>query len=161
MNELHRTSVIAHILHFIRRYFLWLAIIVFIIWTAAFFEFGRYTVYQANPGLEGQEQAAQILHNVGQLIQLPTDETPTMATISDAASAKQGQPFLANAENGDVLIVYQNAGEALLYRPSTNKLIAVGPVDTSSSADATATQPPPIPTLVATSTNATGTPSKK
>ena len=161
MDELHHTNTIARLFRFIRRYFLWLAIIVFIIWTAAFFEFGRYTVYQANPALQSQEQATQILHQVGNLIQLPQNETPTMATINDAASVKQGQPFLANAENGDILIVYQNAGEALLYRPSTNKLIAVGPVNNSPSADATATQSPPIPTPVPTSTNATGTPSKK
>ena len=39
---------------------------------------------------------------MGQLIQL-TAETPT---INDAASAKKEQPFLVNAANGDVLIVY-------------------------------------------------------
>jgi len=54
-----------------------------------------------------------------------------MAIINDAASAKKEQPFLKNAANGDVLIVYPNAGEALMYRPSSNKLIAVGPVDNS------------------------------
>ncbi len=158
MDDLHRTNTIARLFHFIRRHFVWLAILVVIVWTAAFFELGRYTVYRANPNLQGQEQATAILHKVGQLIQLPSNETPTMATISNAASARQGQPFLANAENGDVLLVYANAGEALLYRPSSNKLIAVGPVDNGTPSTA-ADQPAPPP--VATSTNATHAASKK
>jgi hypothetical protein len=77
-----------------------------------------------------------------------------VAAIADAAQAKLGQPFLADAENGDVLIVYQQAGEALLYRPSTNKLIAVGPI-----ADAPQATSASLP--AATSTNATTTPSRK
>jgi len=145
---------------FLGRYFLWLAIVVVIIWTAAFFELGRDTVYWDNPSLQGQEQAAEILHRVGQIIQLPTGETPTMAAINNAAVAKQNQPFLANAENGDVLIVYSNAGEALLYRPSTDKLIAVGPVDTPNPAQSQAETPISQP-VAASTTDATNTPSKK
>ena len=93
------------------------------------FEAGRYSVYLTHPQLLAQDQASIILQKVGNLIQLPAGETPTMATIKDAAIAKQGQPFLVNAETGDVLIVYQTAQVAILYRPSTDKLIAVGPVN--------------------------------
>lgn len=142
---------------FIRRHVFWIAVVFFLIWTAAFFDLGRYSVYQANPSLQGQEQATQILREVGQLIQLPPNETPTMATISNAAAVKQSQPFLANAENGDVLIVYANAREALLYRPSTNKLIAVGPVNNNPPADQVEQPAPPT----ATTSNATASPGKK
>jgi hypothetical protein len=159
MDDQRRTSTNARLFRFIRRYFLGIVLVVVIVWTTAFFELGRYTVYQANPSLQGQEQAAEILQKVGQLIQLPPNETPTMATISDAQSAKQGQPFLTNAENGDVLIVYPNAREALLYRPSTNKLIAVGPVDSTSPEAQTAQASVSAP--AATSTDASSTISKK
>ena len=159
MDDLHRTNVTTRLFRFIRRHFLWLAIVLFVAWTAAFFELGRYSVYRAYPTLESQQQATEILHKVGRLIQLPPDETPTMATINDAGIAKQGQPFLASAANGDVLIIYADAGEALLYRPSTDRLIAVGPVDTSASqAQAAET---PVPQVIATSTDATDTPSRK
>lgn len=112
----------------IRRFVYRFSILIIIICAIGFYELGRSAVYSAHPELSGQDQASAILRKVGALIQLPSGETPTVATINDAASAKLGQPFLANAENGDVLIVYPNAQTAILYRPSTNKLIAVGPV---------------------------------
>jgi hypothetical protein len=136
---------------FVRRYALWILIIVALVILALVFEAGRYSVYGAHPELSGQEQANAILQKVEQLIQLPTGETPTMATINDAASAKKTQPFLANAQNGDILIVYPNAAEAVLYRPSSNKLIAVGPVNNSGATAAKVEAPASTPT--ATSTN--------
>ena len=160
MDEPRRTSTKARLFRLIRRHFFWIVIVVVIVWTASFFELGRDTVYQTNPNLQDQEQAAEILQKVGQLIQLPADETPTMAAISATRQApKQGQPFLTNAENGDVLIVYDNAREALLYRPSINKLIAVGPVD-SATPQAPAVQAP-ASAPAATSTDASSTPSTK
>ena len=133
---------------FIHRFFIPILLLVGIILLALAFELGRYTVYQAHPELSSEDQAAQILTKVSALIQLPQDEAPQIATINNAASAKAGQPFLVNAENGDVLIVYSNAGQALLYRPSTDKLIAVGPVASSQ----TQNTPPPVSVPVATTT---------
>lgn len=147
-----RPPLARRILRFVARY----SLIIIVICAIGFYELGRSSVYSEHPELSGQDQASAILAKVGALIQLPAGETPTMATINDAASAKQAQPFLANAENGDVLIVYPNAQTALLYRPSTNKLIAVGTVDNSSGAQTAST---PLP--AATSTNATTTKSKK
>jgi hypothetical protein len=139
-----RPTLTQRIFRFTRRYGLWLFLAVLVLCSAGSYELGRYTVYQAHPGLSGQDQANAILGKVGALIQLPQNETPTMATITDAAAVKSTQPFLANAENGDVLIVYPNAETALLYRPSTNKLIAVGPV-TSGAASQPTEQETPIP----------------
>ena len=114
------------------RRFFWPTILIGVLVVAGLiFTAGRWSVYRVHPELSQTEQAQALLEKVGTLIQLPTSETPTMASINDAASAKQAQPFLANAQNGDVLIVYAQAGEAILYRPSTNKLVAVGPVDNS------------------------------
>ena len=50
------------------------------------------------------------------------------AIINDATLVKKTHPFFVNADNGDVLIVYQSAGEAILYRPSTDKLVSVGSI---------------------------------
>ncbi len=103
----------------------------------AVFELGRFSVYKQHPELAAAEQVQKILVQVGKIIQLPTGETPSVATVKDAVSIKQGQPFLANAQNGDILIVYANKAEAFLYRPSTNRLINVGPVNTSAGSGAT------------------------
>lgn len=98
----------------------------------AFYMLGRVMVYREHPEFAAQEQAAAILAKVGQLILLPEGESPTMVAIADAESVKKGQPFLEKAMNGDILIVYRNAATALLYRESTNKLVAVGPVSSES-----------------------------
>lgn len=112
---------------------------------------GRESVYRAHPEFTAIEQGSAILAKVGALMQLPADETPTIATVKDAATAKQGQPFLASAENDDVIIVYQRAQMAILYRPSSNKIILVGPVNTPP-----AIVPTPTP-KTASSTHATTT----
>lgn len=106
-----------------------LCILAVIIGAVVFYQLGRTTVLREHPDFASQEQASLILAKVGALIQLPQGETPTMATIDDAVAAKKAQPFLQNSANGDVLIIYPNAKIAILFRPSTDKLIAVGPVN--------------------------------
>lgn len=123
-------TMTASLLSFFRRHFFWLLILAAVLILVGVYELGRASVYRAHPELSSAEQATALLSKVGELIQLPKEQ-PTMATIDDAASAKKAQPFLVNAENGDILIVYQNAQQAIVYRPSTNKLIAVGPVNNS------------------------------
>ena len=113
---------------FLPRFWLLFVLILVIALIAGAFLYGRYSVYKAHPDLTSVDQAQQVLADVGKLIKLPEGETPSLATITDAVSVKAGQPFLLGAENGDVLIVYAAAQMALLYRPSSNQLIAVGPV---------------------------------
>jgi len=150
-----RPSPTRRVLRLVSRF----SLLLIIIFSIGSYELGRSSVYSEHPEFSQQDQASAILAKVGALIQLPVGETPTMATINDAASAKKAQPFLANAQNGDVLIVYPNAQEAILYRPSTNKVIVEGPVNTGTGGQGTEqiqTSAPP-----ATSTNATSTTSKK
>jgi len=60
-------------------------------------------------------------------MELPKEEVPTIATISDKEKLK-GQVFFDAAENGDILFAYTTAMKAILYRPSTNKIINVAPI---------------------------------
>ena len=152
------TTLFQRLFRFIRHFFIWFFLIIVILWSYGFYELGRYVVYQENPGLAGQQQADAILQKVGRLIELPANETPTMVTITNAASVKQTQPFLANAENGDVLIIYTTDHTAILYRPSQNKLIAVGPVTQQTASQPTTVVPPSTTTPTITThaiTNAT------
>jgi len=57
---------------------------------------------------------------------LPTDEEPAYATITD--KEKLDTPFLKQAENGDKLLIYQNNQKVIIYRPSIDRIIDVGPV---------------------------------
>jgi len=108
-------------------------IIMAIIFVGALFA-GVYFYWQyqrviKNPEIITKQETAWILEKVNKLIDLPQDETPTIATILDKDKLKD-QDFFKKAENGDKLIVYMNAKKAVLYRPNINKIIEVAPVYT-------------------------------
>jgi hypothetical protein len=86
------------------------------------------TTLQQDPAIRLKEENDQIVAAVGKLINLPTDEQPTIATVTDL-SKLQNQPFFQSAQLGDKVLIYQNAKKAILYRPSENKIIEVAPLD--------------------------------
>jgi hypothetical protein len=81
-----------------------------------------------NPSTAGKTETQSLIDKVGKLVQLPSGETPTLATVNDATKLKN-QAFFASAQNGDKVLIYSKAGKAVLYRPSTNKIIAYSPVN--------------------------------
>jgi hypothetical protein len=81
-----------------------------------------------NPSTAGKTETEQIVNQVNKYLLLPTDETPTLATVNDV-SKLQGQQFFKNAQNGDKVLIYSKAGRALLYRPSSQKVIEYAPVN--------------------------------
>ena len=82
----------------------------------------------SNPETIQKEQNQQIVDEVGKLYSLPKNETPTIGKVSDKAAIKKDYPILDDVENGDYLLIYQNAKKAILYRPSTKKVIKEIPV---------------------------------
>lgn len=70
----------------------------------------------------------KLIEAMGQLMVLPTDETPTIATVTDLEKLKD-QPFFTNAQVGDKVLIYTNAKKAILYRPSENKVIELAPLN--------------------------------
>jgi len=80
--------------------------------------------------LAAQTEVDTLLGQVGKLIELPK-EIPTVATVSDVTKL-QDQAFFANAKNGDKVLIFVQAKEAVLYRPSENKIIKVSPVNIQS-----------------------------
>lgn len=94
--------------------------------------FKKYNELQSNPisaEQATQQEEERTLREVGKLYELPTDEKPTIATVKDKEALKKQYPdFFDKAENGDKLLVYQNAKLAILYRPSFKQLIKVGPL---------------------------------
>ena len=91
---------------------------------------------EANKFKDPQEAAraatAKLIEEVGKLTDLPQGETPTVATVSDVTKLKN-QAFFAKAQNGDKVLIYTQAKRAILYRPSTNKVIEIAPVNLGSS----------------------------
>lgn len=97
----------------------------------------------SNPTITAQQQQQDLIAKVGKLTVLPKNETPTVATVTDISKLKD-QAFFANAQNGDKVLIYTQAKQAYLYRPSTNKLVNIAPVNIgnnqSSSTTGTTTQ---------------------
>lgn len=89
------------------------------------------------------DETVELTNKIGALIELPTDETPTVATVTDVTKV-QDKPFFTKAQNGDKVLLYAKSGKALLYRPATNKLIEVSTLNLES--DTQATTPAPTPT---------------
>ncbi len=81
-----------------------------------------------NPEQAAKQETQDILDDIGKYLELPSGENPTMATVSNKEKL-QSQPFFEHAENGDKVLVYTKAQQAILYRPSTKKVIEFAPVN--------------------------------
>jgi hypothetical protein len=62
---------------------------------------------------------------VSKHILLP-NEKPSLATVKDPSQVKEA--FLKQAKTGDKVLVYSEAGKIIIYRPSLNRIVAVGNV---------------------------------
>lgn len=81
-----------------------------------------------DPQTAAQAETDRLVKQVGELIELPADETPTIATVVDKERLRD-QAFFARAENGDRVLIYTQARKAVLYRPATGKIIEVAPIN--------------------------------
>jgi hypothetical protein len=93
----------------------------------------------SNPQVAADLEVARVVNEVGALVSLP-HETPSLATVTDP-SRLQDQPFFATAMKGDKVLIFPNAKRAVLYRPSTNKVIESAPVNLNTGDSNAATQP--------------------
>jgi hypothetical protein len=73
-------------------------------------------------------EAKKLIAAVSKLIDLPQDEEPTVATVTDANKLRD-QEFFRNAKNGDKVLIYTKAKKAILYDPKANKVINVAPIN--------------------------------
>ncbi len=124
----------------------------------------KYTALRAenqrlsNPQAAAEDEANRIKDEVAQLIELP-NEKPTVATVVDVEKLKS-QSFFANAQNGDRVLLFAQAKKAVLYRPSTKKIVEVAPINIGDNGVAGASTTTPTPVAPAT-TPKTTTPVKR
>jgi hypothetical protein len=77
---------------------------------------------------EEERVLQETINRVSKLIVLPKEETPVIATITDASALMVKEPFYTGSENGDVVLMYQKALKAIIYSPGRNIIVNVGPV---------------------------------
>lgn len=94
---------------------------------------------------QAEDEAKALQAEIGKFLELPSNETPTVATVSDASKVKN-QAFFANSQNGDKVLIFSKAGKAVLYRPATKKIIEVAPINLNNPPTTPAAPAPAAPT---------------
>lgn len=98
--------------------------------------YSQVRLLKNNPQAVAQQETAALVAKISKLIVLPTEEMPTVATVSDAEALKD-QTFFANAQNGDKVLIYAQARKAILYSVTLNKIIDVAPLNIGTNNTAT------------------------
>jgi len=81
-------------------------------------------------------------------MELPSDELPTVATVTDSTKLAK-EPFFEKAKNGDKTLIFSQAGKAILYDPKTHKIVAFTTISLGTPSGSPAPTPTPAPVRVA------------
>ncbi|HVZ66916.1 MAG TPA: hypothetical protein VG917_01510 [Patescibacteria group bacterium] len=78
-------------------------------------------------GATTETKETSMIEKVAQIVAIPNQEQPSQIANISNIKKFSNNPFFINGQNGDVLIIYEKSKEAVLYRPSTNQVVAIGP----------------------------------
>ncbi len=92
----------------------------------------------------------EVLAQVGTLMQLPTDTTSTVATITDVDRLREANEFFNQARNGNFLII--TSSRAILYDREANIIVDVAPYRSAVPSDDSEESPDPSASPTTTST---------
>lgn len=82
--------------------------------------------FLVNRGQDIQTADRQLIAEVSKLTVVPESETPSITTVVD--ENKVNQEFLRSAKKGDKVLLYFQAGRAIVYRPSSHQIVNMGPL---------------------------------
>jgi hypothetical protein len=111
-----------------------LAVLVLLVLSAAGYYSYHYYQSQKNVSNTSQDEVGNIVKEVGKHVELPQDDVPTLATVTDIEKLKD-QPFFQRAKNGDKVLLYNQSKKAYLYRPESKKVIDIAPINNAEQAD--------------------------
>lgn len=72
------------------------------------------------------KEAMEIKEKVEKLMYLP-NETPTITTVENSDELKK-QDFFKDVKNGDKVLIFIENTKVVIYRPSENRIVNVGPI---------------------------------
>lgn len=75
-----------------------------------------------------QAEVQEIIERVGRHVVLPEGETPTVANVANVEEL-QDQDFFKNAKNGYKVLVYQQARQAILYDPESDRVVNMATIN--------------------------------
>ena len=73
-------------------------------------------------------EISKTVEEVGKVLLLPADEVPSQATVTDLSKLKD-QPFFAQAQVGDKVLIFSVSRKVILWRPSIHKVIEVSALE--------------------------------
>lgn len=82
-----------------------------------------YSQYRQARDTDPTTQTTKIVSELKRSVSLP-DGTPSILTVVDRTKLKDRQ-IADKAQNGDKILVYQQAGQVYIYRPFTGKLVDI------------------------------------
>ncbi|MEN9604693.1 MAG: hypothetical protein RJB39_378 [Candidatus Parcubacteria bacterium] len=79
-----------------------------------------------------EQQVKKVIEDLKQYVVIPDEEQlQLLGVINDAESLKKDQAFYANVERGDYVFLFTKTSRALIWRPSTKKIVNFGIADTT------------------------------
>lgn len=99
---------------------------------SGYYFYSQFQELKSNPQAINDKENKELVAKLGQLMVLPENEQPTIATVADPAKLKD-QPFFAKAKTGDRVFIYTNAKKAILFDEKANKIIEVAPINIGAS----------------------------
>lgn len=112
-------------LSFLLKLFVSLFVIFLVVSIYLFLEI--YKMKQGTNFVSTKEDIA-LVEKVSKIFVLPTDETPTIATVEDP-NLLEDKIFFAEAQKGDKVLIYAKAKKIILYSVSQNKILEVAPIN--------------------------------
>jgi Flp pilus assembly protein CpaB len=113
------------------RIYLIAVILLIALGVGGYFGYKWWQTRQASPEVQAQqaeEEKAKVLASLSKLMVLPEGD-PVLFKVSNEDVMRSQQAFFKDTKNDDVLLVFQTSGKAIIYRPSSNMIVNVGPVN--------------------------------
>jgi len=117
------------------RKFIYILTLLILISISVFF-FMKYTDVKNNQA-DPNKELNSITAKVSKLYDLPEGKS-TLATVEDSNRLKS-KPFFKDVKNGDKILIYIEAQQAIIYRPSDDLIVNVGPITISDTRATTTT----------------------
>lgn len=114
--------------HLSKQRFLNRVMLFILIITISFGGYFYYKLHKLQTSSNSKKEAQDLLGKVAKLYLIPTGEEPTVATVSDPQKLKD-QAFFQAAQKDDKVLIFTQAGKAVLYRPSIDKIIEIAPIN--------------------------------
>lgn len=83
-----------------------------------------YYFYDNNQRSKGTDQSA-IISKVGSAVDLLDDEKPSITIVSDKDPLPESGRYFKSLIKDDQILIYPNSGKAVLFRPSSSKVVEV------------------------------------